>query len=510
MANHKTILTTDRARFHGEVDISGKQKIHGYYDVAGPCLAHYSISRQRETAAFRLRGTISFRGADNAVLRMKGADGKTAEARLHIAMQSTEAEDIKREIAEKAQKLYAKFSGSGKAGSAYIPISQMSFAETVHAYGEEYAQARSPGSGNRRKDRLHDLLDVAAGLAATSCEKVSQRQISELCEQLGDPWYDKIREADMFMAYVAERRKYEQVPNPFAKFREAHARPRNTKHLQSAAVSADVLSRAEQDKVVELVLNNLGEPDYAGIGLLLGTGLEAKRVVALRYGDLHEDSDNKGILIMDYYRPELVGSMHDFSFVLSALAERICLERRAMLVQEGLALDEIAGRFILTNSEKPYRADNLTAACRNILHSCGVGYAQLAGLATNTEGAGVRLLRSTYALRLEEDGGLGKDLGLHQFMTHKRPDSTQGTYYRSFTDVYARRCQAIAHRRIQWWPEKRASKFTSADKEKKVSQTIRLKDGEKTVKATMRIELQAGETIQVTSDYGILTGWHAE
>lgn len=166
--------------------------------------------------------------------------------------------------------------------------------------------------------------------------------------------------------------------------------------------------------------------------------------------------------------------------------------------------------YIITNSEKPYPADMLTAACRNILHSCGVGFAQLAELTSSTEGAGVRLLRNTYGLRLKEEGGLCEDPALLQFMRHRRPDGTQGVYYRSFTDLHSHRCQEIAHRRIQWLPPEMDSTFTAKDRSHQTKKTMHLKDGEKTVAATVRIKLQAGETVQVLSDYGIRTKWSVE
>ena len=113
-----------------------------------------------------------------------------------------------------------------------------------------------------------------------------------------------------------------------------------------------VLSRDELDQVVALVLDHLGDPDYVGIGLLLGTGLEAKQVAALRYGDIYEDPDNKGSLILDYHQPELSGSMHDFSFVLSTFAAHIYCKRRKMLEGKCLSPEEIADRCIVTNSEE--------------------------------------------------------------------------------------------------------------------------------------------------------------
>lgn len=150
---------------------------------------------------------------------------------------------------------------------------------------------------------------------------------------------------------------------------------RNTQRLQKSAISTDVLSRDEVEQVVALVLEHLGDPDYVGIGLLLGTGLEAKQVAALKHGDIYEDPDNKGSLILDYHQPELSGSMHDFSFALSTLAARICCKRREMLEKEGLSPEEIADRCIVTNSEESYPASKLTAASRNLLHNCGVGFA---------------------------------------------------------------------------------------------------------------------------------------
>ena len=510
MVNYNNIPLTDDSLFHGGVDIGDAHRIKGFYDIFELFTVHYSLCRQRETASSSLRDTVSLRDSQNTVVHMTDDEGKVAYASLPIAPKSTDPEEVKREIAEKAQILHTRFVGTGKAAGAYIPIEQLSFAEVINMYGAEYAQARSPHNDRRQKDRLDLLRHVAEGFAAIPCAKITQRQIGEFCEQLGETWYNKIREADFLMAYVAERRKYEQIVNPFALYRESHAVSRNTQRLQKSAVSTDVLSRDEVEQVVALVLEHLGDPDYVGIGLLLGTGLEAKRVVALRYGDIREDPDNKGCLILNYYRPELAGSMHNFSFVLSSLAAHICRERRKMLAAEGLSPEAIANRYVVTNSDALYPADKLTAACRNILHNCGVGYAQLAGLTSNTEGAGVRLLRSTYAQRLKEDGGLCKDPALHQFMVHQRPDGTQGAYYRSYTDPYARRCQAIAHRRIPWWNKKMDSKVTIVADGRQSEQTIHLKDDEKTVKAVVRIALKAGQTVQIASGYGICTKWSAE
>ena len=46
--------------------------------------------------------------------------------------------------------------------------------------------------------------------------------------------------------------------------------------------------------------------------------------------------------------------------------------------------------------------------------------------------------------------------------------------------------------------------------ERRTTQTVRLGDGEKTAKATVRISLLAGETIQIMSGYGIRAKWTAE
>lgn len=510
MLTGKDLPITDTSRFLGDVDIGNMRKITGYYNTHGLYLAHYSVSRQKDTAAYCLRGTVSLRDPKNAVLKMKDDAGKEIYASLPIVPESVDPEEVKREIAEKAQTLCARFSAGEKADSASIPIVQMTFAQIVNAYAAEYAQARSPSSDSRQKERLSTLRKVADGLSAMPFKMIEQHQIAEFCEQIGTSWYNKIREADRFTAYAAERRKYEQIPNPFQTYRKTCAAPRNTRQRQKAAVSTDVLSQTEQDAAVALVLGHLAEPDDAGIGLLLGTGLKAKQVVALKYGDLQEDPDNKGSLILPYFRPELAGSMHDFSFVLSTLAQRICHERRAMLEEEGLTPAEIADRYIITNSEKPYSAGKLTAECHNNLHNCGVGFEQLAGLTSSTEGAGVRLLRNTYGLRLKEDGGLCEDLALPQFAQHRRPDGTQGLFYRSFTDPYSHRCQEIAHRRIQWFPPKMDSTLTAKDRVHRSKKTVHLKDGEKTVAATVRIKLQAGETVQVLSNYGIRTKWSAE
>ena len=300
MSNCNHIPLTDDSRFSGGVDIGDAQKIKGYYEIFEQFPVYYSLCRQEKTAPYPLCGTVSLRDSQDSVLHMKDGDGKEVPARLRITLKSMDPAEVKREIAEKAQILHTRFVGTGKAAGAYIPIEQLSFAEVINMYGAEYAQARSPHNDRRQKERLDLLRHVAEGFAAIPCAKITQRQIGEFCEQLGETWYNKIREADFLMAYVAERRKYEQIANPFALYRESHAVSWNTQRLQKSAVSTDVLSRDEVEQVVALVLEHLGDPDYVGIGLLLGTGLEAKQVAALKHGDIYEDPDNKGCLILDY------------------------------------------------------------------------------------------------------------------------------------------------------------------------------------------------------------------
>ena len=54
------------------------------------------------------------------------------------------------------------------------------------------------------------------------------------------------------------------------------------------------------------------------------------------------------------------------------------------------------------------------------------------------------------------------------------------------------------------------SKFTAVAGGRQSVQTVNLEDGEKTVTATVRIALKPGETVRLSSNYGIHTKWSAE
>lgn len=54
------------------------------------------------------------------------------------------------------------------------------------------------------------------------------------------------------------------------------------------------------------------------------------------------------------------------------------------------------------------------------------------------------------------------------------------------------------------------SKVTIVADGRQSEQTIHLKDDEKTVKAVVRIALKAGQTVRLSSNYGIHTKWSAE
>lgn len=50
MLTGKDVSITDTSRFWGDVDIENMPKITGYYNTHGQYLAHYSVSRQKDTA----------------------------------------------------------------------------------------------------------------------------------------------------------------------------------------------------------------------------------------------------------------------------------------------------------------------------------------------------------------------------------------------------------------------------------------------------------------------------
>lgn len=54
------------------------------------------------------------------------------------------------------------------------------------------------------------------------------------------------------------------------------------------------------------------------------------------------------------------------------------------------------------------------------------------------------------------------------------------------------------------------SKFTAVAGGRQSVQTVNLEDDEKTVTATVRIALKPGETVRLSSNYGICTKWSAE
>lgn len=164
MSNYNHIPLTDDSRFSGGVDIGDAQKIKGYYEIFEQFPVHYSLCRQEKTAPYPLCGTVSLRDSQDSVLHLKDSDGKAVPASLRITTKSTDPEEVKREIAEKAQILHTRFVGTGKAAGAYIPIEQLSFAEVINMYGAEYAQVRSPHNDRRQKDRLDLLRHVAEGL----------------------------------------------------------------------------------------------------------------------------------------------------------------------------------------------------------------------------------------------------------------------------------------------------------------------------------------------------------
>lgn len=221
--------------------------------------------------------------------------------------------------------------------------------------------------------------------------------------------------------------------------------------LQREAAATDVLP-AEYEAVLDSrCWQELGQPMEALTVLLKESGLSAKEVCALQWGNLLLDDANLERVFVRYRRDDLASYTHNYTFPLSPYGALYVNAWRAYLAESCIAERLSDTAYIVSQDrfgQRAFASSELITHIRTTVSAYTIGYAGRIKLEGMTSAMGVQLLRNTRRNHLIEDCALRDDPGALAFLMHQSmTGQVQSDSYRSFTDptgqqyLYSKLCR---------------------------------------------------------------------
>lgn len=520
----KKISATDISRFHGDQQLNKDGRMVGTYQQENGFYTRYSLNQQEAIASYLVRGSVSlFDPKTGQVLKVKDRSDTKADyltqnqdvykdARLSIMLNSNQAEDLRQAIAEKSQALCSKHMSLLLDSTAKsVPSEQMTLLVAIALFGNQYVQSRSK-SAEAQHTRMLRLDRVANLIPQQKLGSLSLRVVKKACQELGDQWRKYVQEASSFVDYIFHLRRDASGHNAFQDYLERHPKEVKRNHQKAAkkAVNSDILSLEKEQKLNELISNNICNGCLIGILLVKEAGFSAAEACALTWKDVLPIKSIPDALWISHHHKDSAGATHNYSFPIVGFSVEILRARKSWLLSQGFSVEEIADMRVASSEKNPsipLEPKDLTFTCRKVLRHFKVDYATLTGLQEYRSGAGITLLLRTYKHRLEDVCGLKNDPAAVTFLQHKSlSNSVQADHYRCFTDATGIYYLTTALRRdTRFIKEHRRVKGLRRDKQEFGEQiTVLPKNSHLRTHAEFRLHLEPGQTISISAPHGCI------
>ena len=472
-------MNPTKDRYHEKLFLGMKQLndgvMRGLYQLGTTgYYASYSLSVQKSTdAQYIIRGTISIRTEDGRVIkiargvqlrnreerrRMRAAarkanraakktknkegmpqedanqmdEGKPRAEKFdisgRIALQSTDEKACRKAIADKAWALYHQYEDQLNASLRFQRTEEMCFQALVNRDGREYINraSKTPSGQEKRRRRLNKIARL---LDDTPIEKLSERQMSTLCQMLGKNWAEYFKDASELLAYALDKRRDGVGCDPFAAYSERHA-PRKKKDsaaLQKEAKRQRTLTASQDDALLAQILAHPENGALIGVALSRWAGMSSRDVCELKLSAIQPMKEAPELMYIDFHIEKNAGATHNYSFPALPQLTEIINARRAYLAEQSINEENLRAASADDDPTKALQPKQLTDTCRIVTIGLGV-----------ENGAGFGLLQESYRQDLLNCGFI-EDSGAYLFLCHKSlTNLVQADHYRSFTDETAR------------------------------------------------------------------------
>ncbi len=538
-------MNPTKDRYHEKLFLGMKQLndgvMKGLYKLGTTgCTASYSLVDQHSTKAqYAVRGTVSLRTEDgsvakltpgaqkrnreeqykqrSAVRRANRASKKTENEEVtsyedviqenkprsdifdlsgRIAVKTKDGENCRRAIADKAWALYHKHERQLIGAPRLQRTEEMSYQAILYRDEREYINKASKTVSGQDKRRRR-LDKIARMLDDTPIEKLSERQMRTLSQELGKNWVEYYKDASALLEFALDKRHDGVGCDPFARYLERHA-PRKEKDaaaLQAEAIRQRTLTVAQDDALHAQILARPDNGALIGVALVRWAGLSSKDACELSLSAIQPMAEAPELMYIDYHIEENAGATHNYSFPALPQLTEIINARRAYLSEQGINENGLRAVSAESDPTKALQPKTLTDTCRGVLIGLGV-----------ERSAGIGLLQESYRQNLLDCGFL-EDTGAYLFLRHMSlTNLVQADHYRSFTDDSARYYLATMLLRAR--PKvKLATKSTQISRAKhdgKFEISATPHTNKETVTLSGRAKFKKGQKITVFADHGVM------
>ena len=440
---------------------SGKQTI--IYDYQPGAKIRFTLNPTR-AAGYLSRGTIGLLDPQTGHLLQTRTDSKShrfsdaATLELYIPCPrqgETQEQVIRRTVVKRAADLIKKYRPildiglrSGKS------LGDMSLRTAIELYATDYVIDES-SSVELRKTYYNQLNKMAAAFEGKKLTDLTSGDFKRFCTS--HPRKNGLEYVKRLYHFLATIARQEGVACPAQKvlvdyIRRQERDPKITnRRLQREAAATDVLPVEYEAVLDSRCWQELGQPMEALTVLLKESGLSAKEVCALQWGDLLLDDTDLERVFVCYHRDDLASYTHNYTFPLSPYGALYVNAWRAYLAESCIAERLSDTAYIVSQDrfgQRAFASSELITHIRTTVSAYTIGYAGRIKLEGMTSAMGVQLLRNTRRNHLIEDCALRDDPGALAFLMHQSmTGQVQSDSYRSFTDptgqqyLYSKLCR---------------------------------------------------------------------
>jgi integrase len=527
-----------KSSYRHTVDENGVHHVSGVYYLNNVAF-RFSLNEQKK--GYRMRGRISvISPSSGRVLKKIGSarrkltekwnddhpgekmEGKALE-RLNIFSElnvnSLDDEAIKKRIAEKAAKLFAKNAAVINADLKEMgAAAQHTASQAAMIYKNEFLKTCCPNVTDRTRQQKERIIDrVTAELSAVPMGKITPAMLKHYARNHENSWEEDLRTAEKFWEFCCDRGVYREK-NPITAFLQDAAerkRKKSTENDMNKAAELVCLPEEVEKKLNDRIRENIGDGGFIGIALVKEGGVSSQDACALRWKDIRFNSG--GFVSIHLELKGNAGATHDYTRPIFPFGAEVLMVHRSRLL-ELYSEDELNNLPVVTPAcpgKKPISSKKLTQLCRTELLRAGIGEDNMLPIKGEPVGVGIQLLLRNYRYRLEHYCGLASDPAAVTFLTgHSLQHDVTADHYRGFTSPEGQRYLYNAM--------KRDGRFVKVNKGVESSVTNRiLPDGrvertftclqpDKILFGCLSFTLAPGEMFEISAEQGLSLKVQAE
>lgn len=469
------------------------RKIRGKYYI-GNAEFTFSASPAPPGAKYKLQGSISLHSADGSVMKVGGK-----EVRKVLYLKRSDADYIKKYIAEKAQSIFSEHAKHILLpGIGFVDKKTMPFAIAAEHFAQVFAREKYPKASEREnKERIKTLKTMCSLFPPTPICELSKNQVYDTIDKYGLSAND-VSLLNAFWNYLLNKHAI-ACANPI----DDHVKKKpSTKSLAASAKSSGVLSIEQQD---ELFAALIASPSGLACGAMLElSGLSASEACAAKWKQIVFDNSRNDFAQLKIRRDDLAGATHDYIRPLLPTTALILRKRYTELLKDNRA-STLAGYPVVSSSfDKQVAPDALREYVVDILR----GF-KLSAFSRGSKEATNQILQRTYAYDLAVVCGLDQDLGSSEFLQGRKLSTVTDDHYASYSSPEAQeRLYATLHVLA---PEQPID--TPPDTKTPAGQTVHVfapKTTREIAGAVIEIDLAPGEEIRFDCPHGVQANFRVD